>query len=287
VALVMECWPEKLRPMLAGVIGAASNVGFLMIAVVGLNPITPESWRWMMLVGASPAVLALFVVFFVPESARWQDAARRGGRSPIIEIFTPPLLRKTLLAIAFAGIPLIGTWGAVSGWLPMWMDWLAERAGQHHGHAKAIAQIVVSLGAILGCLVAPLVGGKLGRRPVYFCLCLFALLCCQYVFRGFNSYSTTLVLMTAVLGFTTAAFYGWLPMYLPELFPTRVRATGQGLSFNFGRIVAAGGALYMGMRTNLEGGDYGRAMAVVTLVYLLGLVVVWFAPETKGKPLPD
>ena len=82
VALVMECWPEKARPVLAGVIGAASNVGFLMIAVVGAcHPVTPDSWRWLMLVGASPAVLALLIAFFVPESQRWKDATKKGGEA--------------------------------------------------------------------------------------------------------------------------------------------------------------------------------------------------------------
>jgi MFS transporter, SHS family, sialic acid transporter len=288
VALVMECWPEKARPVLAGVIGAASNVGFLMIAVVGAcHPVTPDSWRWLMLVGASPAVLALFIAFFVPESQRWKNAAQKGGGSPIVEIFKPALRRKTLLAIAFASIPLIGTWGAVSGWLPMWMDQLAEKGGDHSGHAKALSQIIVSIGAITGCLLAPIIGGKWGRRPVYFGLCLLALLFCQGIFRGFTAYSTLLVLTTFILGLFTAAFYGWMPLYLPELFPTRVRATGQGLSFNFGRIVAAFGAVYMGQLTHFFQGDYGRAMATITLIYVLGLVLIWFAPETKGKPLPD
>ena len=88
-------------------------------------------------------------------------------------------------------------------------------------------------------------------------------------------------------GSPTAAFYGWLPLYLPELFPTRVRATGQGLSFNFGRILAAVGALTQGQLVSYYDGSYAKAGAVITLIYLLGLVLIWFAPETKGKPLPD
>jgi MFS transporter, SHS family, sialic acid transporter len=86
---------------------------------------------------------------------------------------------------------------------------------------------------------------------------------------------------------TTASFYGWLPLSLPELFPTRVRATGQGLAFNFGRILAAGGTLCMGRFVAVFGNDYGRAMGTVTLVDLLGMIPIWFAPETKGKPLPE
>ena len=94
--------------------------------------------------------------------------------------------------------------------------------------------------------------------------------------------------MVGITGFFTASFYGWLPLYLPELFPTRVRATGQGFSYNFGRVIAAVGALYMSHLLNVDfRGDYAQAGAVISLIYLAGLVVIWFAPETRGKPLPE
>jgi cyanate permease len=74
---------------------------------------------------------------------------------------------------------------------------------------------------------------------------------------------------------------------LPELFPTRVRATGQGLGYNFGRILAAVGALAQGKLVSYYDGSYAKAGATLTLVYLAGLVLIWFAPETRGRPLPD
>ena len=93
--------------------------------------------------------------------------------------------------------------------------------------------------------------------------------------------------MVFAVGGVTAAFYGWFPLYLPELFPTRVRATGQGVSYNSGRVLAAVGALTQGQLVDHYGGSYAKAGAVITLVYLIGLVLIWFAPETRGKPLPD
>jgi MFS family permease len=123
---------------------------------------------------------------------------------------------------------------------------------------------------------------------VYFALCLLSLLSCAYLFRALVPQETLVFLLTVLfVGGVTAAFYGWLPLYLPELFPTRVRATGQGLSFNFGRILAAVGGIYMGELVMLLGGDYGEAMARITLVYVAGMVLIWLAPETKGKPLPE
>ena len=89
--------------------------------------------------------------------------------------------------------------------------------------------------------------------------------------------------MTFLVGASTAALYGWLPLYLPELFPTRVRATAQGISFNFGRILAGGGALWGGT----IGGSYARMGAIVSLVYIVGLILIWAAPETKGRALPQ
>jgi MFS transporter, SHS family, sialic acid transporter len=88
------------------------------------------------------------------------------------------------------------------------------------------------------------------------------------------------------MGITVVSFYGLLPLYLPELFPTRVRATGTGVAFNSGRIIAAIGALTTGSMIGFFNGDYGKAITTITLVYIIGMIVIWFAPETKGKPLP-
>ena len=127
VALVMECWPEKHRPLLSGAIGAASNVGFGLIGVLGMMfEVTRDSWRWVMLAGAAPALLALFIARYVPESERWKQAVRCQPANPLFEIFSGVLLKRTVLAIAFASIALIGTWGSVQ-WLPMWADQLTAR----------------------------------------------------------------------------------------------------------------------------------------------------------------
>jgi len=285
VALVMEAWPERLRPLLAGIIGAASNVGFLLIAALGIFVhVTPDSWRWIMLAGAVPALLAFFVLIVIPESERWKESVTKGTSRPMKEIFTTRLIVPTLLAIVFASVALIGTWGAISQFLITWADKLA---GPERPYAKGVVQVIVSIGAILGCLAAPIAGGKIGRRPAYFGLCLASLVVCQFLFRGMSEYNAMFLAMCGVAGFFTAAFYGWLPLYLPELFPTRVRATGQGLSFNFGRVFALLGALGTGQLMQFFDGSYPMACATITLIYVVGMVMIWFAPETKGKPLPE
>ena len=284
VALVMECWPRDKRPLMAGVIGAAANVGYAVIAAIGIFfHITRDSWRWVMLVGAAPALLTLLITLFVPESERWKEAVKKGPSRPVREIFGAGLLRNALLAISFASVALIVTWGIVQ-WIPLWADQMTR--GQQP-KVKAYIQLASSIGAIIGCLIAPLLGGRFGRRPAYFGLCLSSLIVCSFLFRAFAEYTTAFLLMVAVVGMCTASFYGWLPQYLPELFPTRVRATGQGLAFNFGRILAALGAWQMGSLMAFFDKSYAKAGATIVLVYLVGMVLIWFAPETKGKPLPE
>ncbi|HEX8915392.1 MAG TPA: MFS transporter [Humisphaera sp.] len=377
VALVMEVWPANLRPLMAGIIGAASNVGFLMIAAVCyVFPVDATNWRYIMLIGAVPALVTFFIRIFVPESEKWEESQKHGPTAPLREAFAGRTIKVMLLAILFASVALLGTWGAVQK-IPAWVgnmpvasqrglaakdgvligldgtvdagglkvaevlpgssaagagiavgsvvtavngtpvtaraDLLGAVAGKKPGDvvtlgvatngvaatvplkldrwepdkkAKAVTGMLSAAGAILGCIVAPLIGAALGRRAAYFLLCLSSLVVCAALFRGFDRYDGTFMLMTFLAGGTSAAFYGWLPLYLPELFPTRVRATAQGIAFNFGRIFAACGALAGGQLVAIWG-DYGRMAATLSLIYAVGLVAIWFAPETKGKPLPE
>jgi MFS family permease len=284
VALAMESWPERWRPLLAGLMGAAANVGFLLVGVTArLHPVTPESWRWMMIVAALPAFIAVFVVGLVPESERWKASVREGAPNVLLEVFGPELRGRTLLGIAFASISLIGTWGAVQ-WLPLWADQLV---GGGNPAAKADTQMIQAVGAIVGALGAPFLGTRFGRRPAYFLLCLASLLVCAWMFRAVTSYGPGFLCAAFASSAVTASFYGWFPLYFPELFPTRIRAAAQGICYNAGRIFAAVGALTQGQLVAAFGGSYPRAGSVITLVYLLGMALVWFAPETKGKPLPE
>jgi MFS family permease len=284
VALVMESWPESKRPLMAGLIGAAANVGYCLIAVIGIQfPITTDSWRWVMMVGAAPAALTFFIRLFVPESELWKQSVKRGIAHPFRDIFSRELLPRTLLAIAFASIPLVVTWGIVQ-WIPLWADQLT---GGKRPEVKAFTQLAQSGGAVVGSLVAPLLGIWFGRRVIYCGMCLSALVVCSVLFRGLHDYGTLFLGMALLVGMTTAAFYGWLPLYLPELFPTRARATGQGLAFNFGRILAALGAWQMPTLMAWFDKSYPKAGATIVLVYVIGMALIWLAPETKDKPLPE
>lgn len=295
VALVMESWPQSMRPLLAGLIGAAANVGFLLtvplvqfVEAVGLS-VDAGGWRWVLGVCALPALLTFFLRVFVPESAKWQHAVQSGPRPRLTDIFTPALRRRSLLAATLSGIPLLVTWGAVAGMIPVWVKSMSNDQSWVNS-----AQASSAIGAIFGAMTGALLAHYLGRRRTYFVLTLGSLLVCAYLYRWYFPSGVEprpdggLLLVIGLTGFFTASFYGWLPLYLPELFPTRVRATGQGFGYNFGRIIAAAGALFMShLLSNVFRGNYAQAGATISLIYLAGLIVIWLAPETRGQPLPE
>jgi MFS family permease len=299
--------PTISKPLLAGLMGAAANVGFVLLGLIGYYfAITPDSWRWVLLVGASPAVLGIFVLARVAESPSWLAAQGHGAQSdkarPMREILRPPLLQRTLIGIALGAIPVIGT-SANANWLIPWADEAAGRAAvaaesktpgaigsaaamrRDDPHAKAWTQVTRSGGAILGSLLGGWIASLLGRRLTYFMISLISFLISSYIFNFLDPLDRQFSLFTFLLGFVGVTYFGWLPLYLPELFPTRVRATGTGVTFNSGRVLAAASVLGAGMLMAAFGGDYARVGTFTGLVYVLGMVVVCFAPDTtRDRP---
>ncbi len=375
VALVMEVWGDRSRALLAGLIGAAANVGYVLVALLSLGigqlkatlgewNLPPDwiEWRLLMLMGVLPAVLTFVIRLFVPESPRWQAEHAAGSTSAwsgidllgvlvgaiaalaILGVWadnnltyltrlvaTVPLLLvvvagylypvraferrrrqrgeltgrgaipRMVLGACLSGVPLLGTWASVQ-WAPTWGAELSQKAikaverGEKEPdlpqvvvrEAKAYTQMASALGASVGAFAGALLGMASGRRWAYALLCLGSLAAVQLFFRSNDELSLWFFFTMFLAGALSASFYGWLPLYLPELFPTRQRATGQGFSFNFGRVVAAVGALQTGaLMKGYFQGDYARACSIMALVYLVGLLVILFAPETHGEALPD
>jgi MFS family permease len=281
VALVMESWSAHARPVLAGLIGAAANVGFLATGVVGAFLDTQTYWRYVFLACVLPALLTFLLRTFVPESERWRQAAASGPKARVADIFTPRLRRRSLLGASLGAVALLATWGGVT-WIPLW---LGQAAGQE---LAARGQMCGALGAVIGAFLGAVIGGRLSRRLGYLALCVLSLVVCQFLFLGFRAgpFDAWFFATVVLAGACSAAFYGWLPLYLPELFPTRIRATGQGFSYNAGRVLAGVGVLVVSFAVNV-GGNYPLASALVCSVYVVGIVLAWFIPETKGQPLPE
>jgi len=282
VALLSEAWPDASRPGLAGAMGTAANLGILFMALIGRQfSITPDSWRWTMLVGAAPVLLGLWVVFWAPESPRWLAQPLRAGKikaGPLTEVFRPPLLGRTVLGIALGTIPLVGTW-ASGKWLIPWANARGEDA--------ALTQAVWAVGAVLGSAAGGWLASRFGRRATYFVVSLASLLINLAIYRTLDPAQPAFLPAVFLLGLVATVFFGWLPLYLPELFPTRVRATGAGVTYNFGRIVSAVGVLAAGSLMAWFQGDYARVGEATAWVYGLGMVAILFAPDTSKRAVGD
>jgi SHS family sialic acid transporter-like MFS transporter len=289
VSLAAEALPGMTRPLISGLFGCSANLGLMLMAMLGWwQPITVDHWRWVMLIAASPAVLGIFVLAFVPESPAWlasrQSAVLTKSPSLVAEVFRPPLLRVTIIGILLGAIPLMGNWGSAN-WLVPWADQVQEQSGGTG--LKAWTQWTKSGGGAVGSLLGGWLAGFCGRRTAYFLISLAAVGSSSWIFRCLSPLDDSFLLWVLIQGFFGTIYFGWLPLYLPELFPTRVRATGTGVTFNWGRILTAGGVLLSGQLMVTWDWNYPRIGQWTCLIYALGMIIICFAPDTSDRQLQD
>ncbi len=305
VALVAEAWPAASRPFLAGLLGTAANVGQVLMGAIGLNwIITATSWRWVLLVGALPAVLGLWCWRGVPESRRWlasRGSQSKGSSGSLKELFRPPLRSRTLIGILLGAVPVMGT-AANAQWVVPWTDQVAAQKlvqteptdgtpvkapAKADPKSKARTLVSRSSGAVFGSLIGGLLATLLGRRTTYFFISLLSLGASLIVFGVLYPGHPWFYTATFVFGLVGVIYFGWLPLYLPELFPTHVRATGTGISFNSGRALAAVVVLGTGVLVQWCGGNYAQIGLWTSAIYLAGMVIILFAPRTDAASLKD
>lgn len=290
VALAAECWPDKSRPVIAGLMGAALNGGILLLSQIARTwHITPDSWRWIFGLAAVPALLGLVVLAFLPESPLW--LASRGQPRPRHEpapgilgtLFRPPLLRLTLVGILLGSIPMVGAWAA-SKWMIPWAD---KVGGATEAGYKAVTQGWWAMGAVLGSFTGAQIAAWLGRRRAYALISAGATALTLLMFLATEPLRPTFLPIVFAQGLVATLFFGWLPLYLPELFPTHVRAAGSGISYNVGRFATAVGVFFAGLLFAAVGGSYSRVGSLCGLIYALGLIVIRWAPDTSRKHLHE
>jgi MFS family permease len=292
VALVSEAWSGLSRPVAAGIIGTAANIGiFLMSTLATQYAVTPENWRWVMLVAAAPGLLGLFSLLLVPESPRWlaarqQHTAGSGDGPQSGEIFRPPLLWLTLVGIGLATVPIIGGWGSAN-WMVPWAAEAGEAAHPPNPFLKAQVSQSRALTGIVGSFIGGWLASVVGRRRTYLLTSLAALIVAQFTFWFVHPTDRNFLLWVSALGFFSGIYFGWLPLFLPEMFPTRVRSAGGGVCFNFGRILTAVTVFTTGTLTQVFHGDYARIGRVTSLIFAVGILIIWLAPDTSGNQLDD
>jgi MFS family permease len=290
---VAEAWPEDRRKMGAGYLQTGYYTGFFLAAALNFTVGAHFGWRAMFLCGLVPVLLSLYIIFKVKEPEKWAKSAAQAltkTSSPLAQIFGAQYRRRTIVNAALLTVAIIGLWaGAV--YEPSAIITLAKKQGMNAVAAVRTASLgtgLLSIGTILGCLLVPILAERIGRRKT---LALFfvGMACCIWLSFGWAFYLPNgLVPFIAVLFFL--GFFGGnfavYSLWLPEQYGTAVRATAFAFTTSFGRLIGAGVNFLLGTAIH-NYGSMGVPVATTALAFLLGLLVIPFAVETKGMRLPD
>jgi MFS family permease len=291
-AIVAEVWPEEKRAKAAGVLQSAWAAGFFLAAAFYLL-LRHYPWQALFVVGVAPAIVALFVRLWVKEPDRWvkahalEEQTGLARRAKITELFHGVLRRSTWVGASLAFVAVFGLWGATN-WTPTLIRALPDMQGLASAQIKTYvvyATMSLNAGALIGYLSFGPLADRFGRRATFALMCIGSLVMVPITFLTPRDYAHVLMLLP-LLGFFNNGIFSGFPIYLPELYPTRIRATGAGFCFNAGRVLASGAPFLTGFLVEALG-SFGRAASAIALIYILGLIILPFAPETRGKPLPD
>jgi len=306
-SITAELWPANARGKGGAFLQSGYPIGSIIASGVWLliGSSGPGAWRYMFLIGVLPALIAFWIRRNIPESPRWEesnkrrraayDLRRQGAelkgedvalvRFTLVDMFAEPAIRMRLLLTFVMSLSVtIGYWG-VSTFVPSYVGSVAATAGLPAQTWVALAGLAQNLGALAGFCSFGFLADAFGRKPTTALFYAMCLVLTPIVYLWVHDIHV-LLLAFAVFGFFVQGVFSWTPIWLPELFPTRMRATAAGFIFNAPRLISAIAPLIAGtLIVNL--GGYGKAATIIGLFYILGLIAVPFLPETKGKPLPE
>ena len=280
MALVTECWPKSSRAWTAGLMSAGLNAGILSLSqLTRLQPITPESWRWVFLLAGFPGVLGILVLLFLPESPSWLRDQHKQRQAPKEFsgrlLFTSDLWRTTAMAMLVAAIPLVASWSA-SKWMIPWAETVAGTADPTY---KSSTQGWWALGATIGSFLGAQVASAMGPRWSYGLISLGSVCATLWMFQMTEPLKGDFHPTVFIQGFVSTLFFGWLALYLPIFFPVRSRASGCGLAYNVGRFATAIGVFVAGSLLPLFDNSYPNIGAACATLYAAGVFASLFIPR--------
>jgi MFS family permease len=322
VALVADSLPERSRTPALGLLQALSAVGnitagLMSIAVGKLGSeklIDPNiGWKIMFILGALPAFLCVFIQLRLKEPEKWVNARREGKLTGVkfgsyANLFGDPRWFRSAIGgmlLCVAGV--IGVWGIgffspelINGVIELQMkqadpDVLPGDIKNAQSTWRGINGIIQNVGAFFGMLSFTFLCQKIGRKPAFAIGFIMAMFATIAFFRLYNGPSTAW--LVGIMGFCQLALFAGFAVYLPELFPTRLRSTGTSFCYNVGRYVAASGPITLGTLAGLLAPKtapladklqaFRDACTWMSLFFLVGLIALFFLPETKDRPLPE
>lgn len=273
-----EVWPQKSRAIAVGILITSYQAGVFLAGSINY---LFANWRHVFFIGALPALLVICLRLTLKESDRWENHEKEN--MPIKKIFQAKYQHNLLTgSLAFTGL-LIGYWASLS-WIPAWIDSLLNLSNT--SSQRGIITMFQGSAAILGCTLAGFACDKIGRRKtliISFAGCFLASL---LLFGSNSVFSLIIYWETSLLGFFIGLAQASMYIYLPELFPTQIRATATGFCLNIGRLCTVFAVLAIGPVVKVLGG-YGWAALVFAFAYLISMITSFWSYETQGQNLPE
>lgn len=317
-AMIAEVFPKRARAWSLGIFHASSVLGTYLAIAAGAFIVGNEKlgWRWGFGIGVVPALLTLWIRWRLREPEEWmqarelakKDTSKETGRW--LDLFRGGLLRSTIVGVTLAAAGLATFWGVhVYG-----KDLMRRDAQRHYLRVEQVSldapqankdavlkkytssikkqemlgMLLVTTGGGIGLLAFGPLCERIGRRGAFLFFYVGGLAISLLVFQTLaNADAQVLYFVLPVFGFLTLGMHAGFAIYFPELFPTRLRGTGGGFCFNVGRIVAAPILFISGWMQKDWGYSLEKSTSLLSLLFLVGVIVLFFAPETKGKELPE
>ncbi len=277
--LVAETWPARHRGKAIGFMQAGWAIGYMLAAVLAALILPRFGWRALFLAGAAPALLTFWIRRGIKEPEVWTRAPRKIDLRVLLK---PPLLGRVLVATSVCSLVLFAYWGLFT-WMPAYLASPASRGGAGLGIVRSSGWIVaVQVGAFLGYTLFGFISDRIGRRPSFMLFTLAAAVLVP-VYAQPNRTPAVLLALGPLIGFFGHGYFSVFGAMLAELFPTQIRATAQGLCYNFGRAISALAPVAIGAIADVRG--IGAGLAITSAFFAAGGLLVLLLPETKGEEL--
>lgn len=283
-ALVAEVMPNRSRAAAAAILQSAAAFGPALAGVAQLF-LRGMPWQYMYVVGVVPALICVLIRLAIKEPEPTAGNSPTHSVNPLRDLWASPTWRKRVLVAMVIGAVVVTGAGTASFWAPNLLESASKGLSKADVDARKSIGIMVShIGTLIGVLLVPYLCEKFGRKRTigaFFAATPIAVVAIASSGLDYGS----LLLILPFINFFAIGISGALALYFPELFPTALRATGAGMAYNVGRVFSILMPIVTGFIIS-QSHSIGTGFLVSGSIYLVGLLALPFAPETKGKPLP-
>ncbi|MBV6522306.1 MAG: putative metabolite transport protein YjhB [Gemmatimonadaceae bacterium] len=288
--LVSETWPAEHRTKAIGIMQSGWALGYILAAVLAalvldVFSLGDSAWRWLFALGVLPALLTFWIRRSVPEPSAWTRRTRtHTGANPFAELFGAELRTRTILATLLSAAVQFANWGLFF-WLPSFLASPVDLGGAGMSIVRSAAWIIpTQIGAYVGYLSFGFIADRFGRRRTFVTYVLVAAILVP-IYGQMARSPAVLLALGPVLGFVGYGYFSLFGSFLAELFPTHLRATGQGLTYNLGRGMGALAPFTIGYLATLPRVGIGSALALTSAFFVTGAALIMAFPERHAEPL--